>query len=123
MKLLHAVPSHTRLVRTYGGDYTIAAIEYDAQLLVDAGLTPHIVVDPAGANGYALFRDETADEQLVEIARENHPRRVDVEAAVQREIDDALEPHDYTSTRRDRAPRIPAEAPHALGDVAPRVRE
>lgn len=90
MKLSSTVPPHTRLVRTYGGDYTIAAIEYDAELLAAAGLVPHIV---AGGNGYALFRDETADEQLVEIARENHPRR------------------------------IPADAPHDVGTAAPRVRE
>ncbi|MFL5912742.1 MAG: hypothetical protein ACJ768_19525 [Gaiellaceae bacterium] len=108
MKLSSTVPPHARLVRTYGGDQTVADVEHDAQLLVDAGLTPHIV---SGANGYALFRDETADEQIVEIARENRPRRRD------------RSPDENRLELEAPIRAIPADAPHDVGTAAPRVRE
>jgi hypothetical protein len=164
MKLVTTVPPNSRLVRDYPGETSIAELERDAQLLADAGLSPIIVQ----ADSLALYREQTSDEQLVEIARENDPRVR--RAALQREIDDALEPHDPGARRRDRAPAtpapmsepevashfhtlgaadftgsvdadaaverhlenldghrglrvIPAEAPHAIGDVAERVRE
>jgi len=85
MRLETTVPPNVRLVRSYGGDQTIAAVEHDAELLDAAGLKPIVVT----AGGFSLYRELTAEEAAGAIARENG--ETPGEQRAQKYVDSALE--------------------------------